>query len=188
MFVIVCKIDYSFTLLQCVFYGLPGTAFFVLNVADDQIGPICHFPVADLDSRLRVRHRCDSGDLYVGVIVVEVIFVIKILSRRIGQYQNKGAVIVPMIFSYTKHRGRDALIEVPVPSNQKLHILMFVNKLPYLLFQKVLNLYNIIHISVIKKRHRKNVKHIVLYTTLLLIVCTSPIITPIKAVVINRNR
>lgn len=77
MFVIVCKIDYRFALLPSVFHRLPGTAPFVLNVADDQIGPICHFPVADLDSRLRVRHRCGGGDLYAGVIVVEVISLLR---------------------------------------------------------------------------------------------------------------
>ena len=83
------------------------------------------------------------GDLYVGVIVVKVIFVIKILRRGIRQHQDQSTVIIPVIFSYAKHRGQDALIEVPVPANQKLHIFIFVNKFSYLLFQKVLYLYDL---------------------------------------------
>jgi len=94
-------------------------------------------------------------DFYVGVIVVEVIFVIKILSRGIWQHQNKGTVIVPVFFSYAKYRRRYALVEVPISTNQKIHILIFVNKFPYLFFQKVLHLYDIVHVSVTKKRNRK---------------------------------
>ena len=41
---------------------------------------------------------------HIGVIVVKLIFVIKILSRRIRQHQYQGAVIVPMILSYAKYR------------------------------------------------------------------------------------
>ena len=87
---------------------------------------------------------------------MKVIFVIKILSRGIRQHQHQGTVIVPMIFSYAKYRRRYALVEVPIASNQEIHILIFVNKFPYLFFQKVLYLYDVIHVSVTKKRHRIN--------------------------------
>ena len=155
-FLHVWKIDDRLALLDCILYRLPRTAFFVLNVTDNQIGPVNHFAVTNLDSRLWVCHRCGVRDFYIGVIVVEVIFVIKILSRGIWQHQNKGAVIVPMIFSYAKYWGRHTLIKIPIASHQKIHILIFVNKFPYLLFQKVLYLYDVIHISVTKKRHRIN--------------------------------
>ena len=129
---------------------------YLFNVTDNQIGPINHFPVTNLDGGFWVRHRSSVRDLYVGVIVVKVIFVIKILSRGIRQHQYQGTVIVPMIFSYAKYRRRYALIEVPIASYQKIYILIFVNKFSNLVFQKILYLYNVVHISVTKKRHRIN--------------------------------
>jgi len=80
---IFCKIDNVLALLHSILHRLPSTTAFVVDAADDKIGTVNHFTVANLDGRFRMCHRCSVGDLYVGVIVVKVFFVIKILCRRI---------------------------------------------------------------------------------------------------------
>ena len=89
VFVLIRKVYYSLALLHCIIYSLPCTALFVLNIADNQIGSINHFTVSNLDSRFGMCYRSNVGYLYVGVVVVKVIFVIKILCRRIRQHQHK---------------------------------------------------------------------------------------------------
>ena len=56
IFVLIRKVYYSLALLHCIIYSLPCTAFLVPNVADNQIGALYHFTVANLDRRFRMRH------------------------------------------------------------------------------------------------------------------------------------
>ena len=68
-------------------HRLPSAAFFVLDITNDQIGTVNHFTVANLDSGFWMRHGCGVGNLYIGIIIVKVIFVIKVLRGRIRQHQ-----------------------------------------------------------------------------------------------------
>ena len=60
----------------------------------------------------------------------------------------------PCAFLYAKYRRRYALIEVAISPDPKIHVLIFVNKFPNLLFQRVLYLYDIVHVWVTKIGHR----------------------------------
>ena len=84
VFVLIRNFYYSLALLHCIIYSLPCTAFFVFNIANNEIGAVDHFPVANLDRRFWMCDRCGMRNLDVGVIVVKVIFVIKILSSGYG--------------------------------------------------------------------------------------------------------
>ena len=54
VFVLIRKVYYSLALLHCIIYSLPCTAFFMFNIANNEIGAVDHFPVANLDSGFRM--------------------------------------------------------------------------------------------------------------------------------------
>ena len=84
VFALIRKVYYSLALLHCIIYRLPGTALFVLNIADNQIGALYHFTVANLDRGFRMCHGCGVGDLNVSIIVVKVIFDIRYVKILVG--------------------------------------------------------------------------------------------------------
>ena len=84
VFVLIRKVYYSLALLHCIIYRLPGTAFLVPNVADNQIGALYHFTIANLDRGFRMCHGCGVRDFRIGIIVVKVIFDIRYVKILVG--------------------------------------------------------------------------------------------------------
>ena len=66
----IIKVDYILFLLDSVLHCLSGTAFLTLNTAENEVGSIYHFTVADLDRRLGMCLRCCIGNFHVAVVVV----------------------------------------------------------------------------------------------------------------------
>lgn len=52
------KIYDFFALSHCIMYRLPCTAFFMFNVADDQIGTVDHFAITDLNGSFGMYAGC----------------------------------------------------------------------------------------------------------------------------------
>ena len=67
-FMFISKVYYSLALFYCILYCLARAAFFVLNVTDNQIGTVYHFPIANLDGSFRGFYGCRVGNLYIGIM------------------------------------------------------------------------------------------------------------------------
>ena len=119
------QIDNLFFLPQRVLYRLIRAAGVVLNVTYYKIRAIDHMPVSNLHRGFEMRVMRLRADLDLVIILSKAVFIVLKLRRVIRQDQNMRAVIVTKFSLYSPDCARNKLIEISVPADEKINVLVF---------------------------------------------------------------
>ena len=114
------EIDTRFSLLLCIFHGLPCAAALVLDTKHNQIRSVHHVPVSGLVGILIVAPGSSFAHFDFVVVIPEGLFIISELCSEIGQHPNMGAVVAAVFPLAAAYCGGSKLIKLSIPANQEL--------------------------------------------------------------------
>ena len=89
------KIDDFFFLRPCVFHRLKRAAGFMLHIENDEIRPIDHTAVPQLERSFEMRPGRLFADFDFIVVFPEGLFIVEEVISHIRQNQNMRAIIIP---------------------------------------------------------------------------------------------
>ena len=149
--VFVCKVHYLLALFLRIAYRGISSAAFVLYTAYNKVCSVYHAPIADLDSGLWVSFGRFSAHLNFIIIIKVLLFVVTILCFHVWQDERKMGIAVTVTADSSFDGSRSKQVEISVPSDQEVNILLLRYQIMQELVKAVFYLRSTLYVSMPEK-------------------------------------